>query len=136
VIVFAKLDRLARTVIDFRAFADEAARHGAALVSVAESLDLTTPAGKFVATILAAFAEMEATTIAGRTLDGISESRRLGPLDRQRAVRVSTGARTRDRAGQTLAPDPKASDIVREMARRVLDGEPLYKLALDLNRRG
>jgi DNA invertase Pin-like site-specific DNA recombinase len=37
VLIFAKLDRLARNVIDFRAFADEAADHGAALVSVAKN---------------------------------------------------------------------------------------------------
>jgi site-specific DNA recombinase len=60
VIIFAKLDRLARNVIDFRAFAEEAAEHGAALVSVDESLDLTSPSGKFVATILAAGSQHEA----------------------------------------------------------------------------
>src|SRR5690606_28651405 len=70
VLVFARLDRLARNVIDFRAFAEEAERHGVALVSVAESLDLTTPTGRFVATILASFAEMEAAVIADRTRAG------------------------------------------------------------------
>jgi hypothetical protein len=79
---------------------------------------------------------MEAAMIASRTLDGISEARRLGrwvgnaPFG-YRLVSVP-GI---DRA-KTLAPDPEAAGIVREMARRVLDGEPLYKLALDLNRRG
>lgn len=72
VVIFAKLDRLARNVVDFRAFAEEAEGHGVALVSVAESLDLTTPSGRFVATILAAFAEMEAAAIASRTLEGIA----------------------------------------------------------------
>jgi DNA invertase Pin-like site-specific DNA recombinase len=72
VIVFASLDRLARNVIDFRAFAEEAASHDVALVSVKESLDLTTPSGRFVATILAAFGEMEADTISERTKGGRS----------------------------------------------------------------
>ncbi len=70
VVIFAKLDRLARSVVDFRAFAEEAEGYDVALVSVAESLDLTTPSGRFVATILSAFAEMEAATISQRTLDG------------------------------------------------------------------
>lgn len=78
VVIFAALDRLARSVVDFRPFADEAAEHGVALVSVKETLDLTTPSGEFVATILAAFAEMEAKTIAQRTLAGIADTRRLG----------------------------------------------------------
>ena len=136
VIVFAKLDRIARNVIDFRAFAEEAAGHGVALVSVAESLDLTTPGGKFVATILAAFAEMEAATIADRTLAGIDAARKLGRW----VGNAPYGYRLLPIPGveraKTLAPDPQAAEIVRELARRALDGEPLYALAMDLNRRG
>ena len=109
VVIFAKLDRLARNVIDFREFADEAAANGVALVSVAESLDLTTASGKFVATILAAFAEMEAATIAQRTSDGIDATRRLGrwaggnPPYGMKIVPASDGP------GFILAPDPETA---------------------------
>ena len=135
-IVFAKLDRLARNVIDFRTFADEAATHGAALVSVAESLDLTTPGGKFVATILAAFAEMEAADHRRSNTRRYRRRPEARPLGRQRSVRLPARARPRSGAREDLAPDPESAEIVREMARRVLDGEPLYTVAADLNRRG
>ncbi|WP_062312711.1 recombinase family protein [Demequina rhizosphaerae] len=70
VVIFAKIDRLARNVVDFNTFAEEAKGHGVALVSVAESLDLSTPGGRFTANILAAFAEMEAATIQARVKQG------------------------------------------------------------------
>ncbi|HWJ83092.1 MAG TPA: recombinase family protein, partial [Nocardioides sp.] len=51
VLVVAKLDRLARNVSDFMAICEEAAERNVAPVSVAESLDMTTPGGRFTATI-------------------------------------------------------------------------------------
>jgi DNA invertase Pin-like site-specific DNA recombinase len=135
VVVFAKLDRLARNVIDFRAFAEEAERNGAALVSVAESLDLTTPSGRFVATILAAFAEMEAATIAERTRAGVDQTRRNGRWKGGAPFGMRLVKAT-DPAGYILAPDPETAPVVRDMADAVLAGTPIYKVAADLNARG
>ncbi|MGW4154106.1 recombinase family protein [Micromonospora chersina] len=136
VVIFAKIDRLARNVVDFRTFAEEAEQHGAALVSVAESLDLTTPHGQFVATIIAAFAEMEAKTIAKRTLDGIAETRRLGRWAGGAAPYGYRVVAAANGPGYVLAPDPEAADVVREAAERVLSGESLYRIAHDFNARG
>lgn len=136
VVIFAKLDRLARNVVDFRAFAEEAERNGAALVSVAESLDMTTISGKFVATILAAFAEMEAATIAERTTEGIAKARKLGRWAGGAAPYGYQVVPAADGPGYVLAPDPEAADVVREAAERVLSGESLYRIAHDLNARG
>lgn len=135
VIVFAKLDRLARNVIDFRTFADEAADNGAALVSVAESLDLTTPSGRFVATILAAFAEMEAAVIATRTAEGVRGARALGrwpggtPPYGMKIVPNPNGP------GYILAPDDQEAPVIRDAAAAVLSGKALYSTALDMTRR-
>ncbi|MDT0532631.1 recombinase family protein [Micromonospora sp. DSM 115977] len=136
VVIFAKLDRLARNVVDFRAFADEAAENGAALVSVAESLDLTTTSGRFVATILAAFAEMEAATIAERTAAGIEGARKLGRWAGGAAPYGFQVVPAPDGPGFVLAPEPEAAAIVREAADRVLDGESLYSISKDFNARG
>ena len=136
VVIFAKLDRLARNVVDFRSFAEEAEEHGAAIVSVAESLDLTTTHGRFVATILAAFAEMEAATIAERATAGIAAVRKLGrwaggvPPYGYRIAPSPAGA------GYVLVPDPEQAEVVRECVQRVADGETIYAIAHDLNRRG
>lgn len=126
VIVFAALDRLARNVVDFRAFAEEAAGSDVALVSVKESLDLTTPSGRFVATILAAFAEMEADTIAERTRGG-----RDGAV---KALRFPGGAVPygyrsvphADGKGRALEVEPTEAAHVRRAAETVLSGGSLY----------
>ncbi|MGW0504146.1 recombinase family protein [Micromonospora sp. NPDC003241] len=136
VVIFARLDRLARNVVDFRTFVDEAAANGAALVSVNESLDLTTSGGRFVATILAAFAEMMAATTAENVEAGIAKTRKLGrwaggaaPYGYQ-VVPMPSGP------GYILAPEPEAAAIVREAADRVLAGDSLYRISKDFNDRG
>lgn len=136
VIVFAKLDRLTRSVIDFRAFADEADQHKAALVSVAESLDLTTAAGKFVATILAAFAEMEAATIAERTKAGMLATRKLG---RWAGGQVPFGYRAVDNPngpGRVLEIHPGEAQVIREAASRLLAGASTWAVARYMNGAG
>ncbi|MBI1376077.1 MAG: hypothetical protein GC157_01120 [Frankiales bacterium] len=136
VIVFASLDRLARNVIDFRTFAAEADAHGVALVSVKESLDLTTSSGRFVATILAAFAEMEADTISERTRAG-----RAGAVDLRRwaggiapygyvSIPHSSGK------GRALAVEPTEAAHVRRAAETVLSGGSLYSALQSLNASG
>lgn len=136
VVVFAKLDRLARNVIDFRTFADEAEAAGAALASVAESLDLTTPGGRFVATILAAFAEMESATTAERVKASIKTVRRARRFPGGRVPYGYRTAKNPDGPGRVLEPDPVTSAVVREMADRVLAGESAYAISQDLNKRG
>ncbi|WP_374969124.1 recombinase family protein [Terrabacter sp. BE26] len=136
VVLFAKLDRLARNVIDFRAFAEEADGYGAALVSVAESLDLTTPSGRFVATILAAFGEMEAATIAERTVAG-----KRGAVNLRRHANGAPpyGYQTVPHpsgAGRALAVEPDEAAHVRAAADHVLAGGSLYGATRLLNERG
>jgi site-specific DNA recombinase len=57
--VVAKLDRFARTLVGALGTLEEFERHGAALVSVADNLDLSTPVGKAFLRILLVFAELE-----------------------------------------------------------------------------
>lgn len=136
VVIFAKLDRLARNVVDFRAFADEAAAHGATLVSVAESLDLSTPSGRFVATILASFAEMEAATIADRVRiarGALARLRRFGGGTPPFGYR---SAPAKDGPGRVLVVEPAEAAILTEVAERYLAGESFYAIANDLSARG
>jgi len=64
-----KVDRLARSTLDFLN-ADGALRErGSGLVAVEDPVDMTTPQGRGFATMLAVFAEMEAAGIADRVKD-------------------------------------------------------------------
>ncbi|GAA2166367.1 DNA invertase Pin-like site-specific DNA recombinase [Humibacillus xanthopallidus] len=136
VVIFSKLDRLARNVVDFDIFAKIAAKHDVALVSVAESLDLTTPGGRFVAQILAAFGEMEAATIAQRTAEGIAGAVKLG---RWRGGATPYGYRTvthSSGSGRGLEIEPEEAAHVRAAAEVVLSGGSLYRALQVIRERG
>lgn len=136
VVIFAKLDRLARNVVDFRTFAEEAERHGTVLVSVAESLDLSTASGRFVSTILAAFAEMEAATIADRVRLARAE---LYKLDRWGGGPPPIGyesAPNPNGPGRILVPSPTVAPVIREAARRIVEGDSIYSATKFLNASG
>ena len=136
VVIFAKLDRLTRNVVDFRAFADEAASHGTTLVSVAEALDLTTPGGQMVSTVLAAFGEMEAATIADRVK--IARAK-LYELDRWGGGTPPIGyesAPNPNGAGRVLIPSPTIALLIQEAARRIVEGDSIYSATMFLNASG
>lgn len=136
VLLFAKIDRLARNVLDWSRIREEADRVKCALVSVADGLDLTTPGGRFVATILQAFAEMEAAMISTRTKEAVAHLAREG---RHRGGQPSYGwmaAPRSDGPGFRLVLDPLKAPILREAVDRVIGGESVTQIADDFNRRG
>ena len=79
-LVVPKLDRLARSVPDARAIADELARRGVKLALGASVHDPTDPMGKMFFNILATFAEFEADLIRMRTKEGMAIARARGKL--------------------------------------------------------
>ncbi|WP_344113979.1 recombinase family protein [Nocardioides humi] len=137
VIVSAKLDRLARNVRDFTSLAEEARDNGCDLAVVSEGLDLSTPTGRFVATILAAFAEMEADQIKERIL-AMRTDVRTNHMGRFMGGMVPYGYRPAPRAagGSTLVVDEAEAALIQEAARRALAGETLYSITNDWNARG
>lgn len=127
-VIIWKLDRLARRVLDFH-LANEALRErGAGLVAVENSLDLTTGDGRFVANVLASFAEYEADAISARVRAArtflLNEGRVVGGTVPYgwKNVRSTRGA------GLMLAQDPACIDYVRGMASRVLRGDSIYSV--------
>jgi len=79
-LVVPKLDRLARSVPDARAIADELAKRGVKLALGASVYDPTDPMGKMFFNILATFAEFEADLIRMRTREGMAIARAKGKL--------------------------------------------------------
>jgi hypothetical protein len=72
VLVVTKLDRLARSTLDFASIVRRAERKGWQLVVLDLGLDMTTPMGRFAANVAAAVAELERELIADRTRDGLA----------------------------------------------------------------
>jgi DNA invertase Pin-like site-specific DNA recombinase len=77
-LVFAKLDRLARSLSDLLDIAREVEAKGANLRSLGDPIDTTTPAGRLLFQILGAVAEMEAALIRERTQAGLAAARARG----------------------------------------------------------
>ena len=79
-LVVAKLDRLARSVPDARAIADQLSAKGVKLALGQTVYDPGDPMGKMFFNILATFAEFEADLIRMRTREGMAVARAKGKL--------------------------------------------------------
>ncbi len=79
-LVVPKLDRLARSVPDARAIADELSVRGVKLALGPSVYDPADPMGKMFFNILATFAEFEADLIRMRTREGMAVARAKGKL--------------------------------------------------------
>ena len=90
-VVCWRLDRLGRNLKHLITLLDELQALGVAFVSLAESIDATTPAGKLEMHILGAIAEFERARIEERVRAGLARARAQGVrLGRPRRPTTST----------------------------------------------
>jgi len=79
-LVVWKLDRLGRSVKGLVELAELLSKKGVGFVSVTDSIDTTTPSGRFFFHMMAALAQMERELIAERTKAGLAVARKLGRI--------------------------------------------------------
>lgn len=77
-LVVWRLDRLGRSLRDLVDTVEKLAADGIGLVSLTESIDTTTAAGKLIVHVFAALAEFERNLIVERTKAGLAASRKQG----------------------------------------------------------
>src|SRR5256712_14216902 len=75
VVIIAKLGRLTRSVKDLCTLLERFTRRGVTLISVAESLDTGSAAGRLVLNIMTAGSQWEREAIGERTRDALSPQR-------------------------------------------------------------
>ena len=85
VIVFA-LDRLGRSLRDLLLLLDDLNASGCAVVSLRESIDLTTPTGRLLIHMIAALAEFERAIITERVRSGIARVKATGKTRSGKAI--------------------------------------------------
>ena len=78
VVLVWRLDRWGRSVADLVSTLQELQHLGVGFVSLTEALDLTTPAGRAMAGLLAVFAEFERDILRERVRAGLAHARRQG----------------------------------------------------------
>lgn len=107
---------------DLLATLQELEHLGVDFVSLTEALDLTTPAGRAMAGLLAVFAEFERDILRERVRAGLAHARQNG----KRLGRPQTGAlhasqvRKLNRAGVSKAEIARRREIGRTSIRRIL----------------
>ena len=122
VVLVWRLDRWGRSVTDLLAPLQELEHLGVGFVSLTESLDLTTPAGRAMAGLLAIFAEFEREILRDRTRAGLAHARQNGKrLGRPATAAVKSGEiRKLHRAGVSKAEIARRLNIGRTSVRRIL----------------
>lgn len=77
-LVVAKLDRATRSTMDAAVLLERCSREGWALVALDLGLDMTTPTGELIASVMAAVAQWERRAIGQRTKDALAAKRAAG----------------------------------------------------------
>jgi len=106
VLMVAKLDRLTRSVKDLCGLLELFEKRKVSLISVAESLDTGSAAGRLVITIMAAVSQWEREAIGERTRDALRHKRGQG----QRVGNIAFGSRlAQDGEHLEVAPGEQAA---------------------------
>jgi len=129
VVLVWRLDRWGRSVTDLLATLQELEHLGVGFVSLTEALDLTTPAGRAMAGLLAVFAEFEREILRERVCAGLAHARQNG----KRLGRPLTASLHADqvrklrRSGLSKSEISRRLQIGRTSVRRILAAPPRKK---------
>src|SRR5580704_5261831 len=129
-VIVAKLDRLTRSVKDLCELLERFERRGVALISVAESLDTGSAAGRLVLNIMTAVSQWEREAIGERTRDALSHKRSNG----ERVGNIQFGYRL-GADGKHVEPDPSEQAVLDDIRELRQNGATMRGIAAALNQR-
>lgn len=127
-----RLDRLARSVIDFMHIVES----GVEVISATEPIDTTTPMGRAMAQVLQVFAELESRTTGLRAASSYAYLRQNGRWTGGQAPYGYRAVDHPDGAGKALDIEPAEADVIRRVADEVLEGSTVHRAVTALNDEG
>jgi site-specific DNA recombinase len=135
VIVVYRVDRLTRSIKHLQKLVAWAEDHDRLIVSATEPhFDMTTPWAAVVIALMGTVAQMELEAISERNASSARHHIKLGNY---RGSQPPWGYRPEKAEGAwRLVQDREQVEVIREVASRVVDGEPLQRIAHELTRRG
>lgn len=132
------VDRLTRRPAELETFIDLADQHGLALASVGGEIDLANPQGRLTARIKGSVARHEAEQMGRRIARKAEQTAREGlstggpaPFGYERADVTRDGVTRR-----MFAPHPVEAPWIRDAYRRLLAGDTLRQISLDMEAAG
>ncbi len=129
IVVVWKLDRLMRRIVEFSRFWTTAETASVQLISKNDPVDTTSPLGLAVVYLIVALAEQES---ANTSLRLRAKEIELAEAGRHKHA----GRRAYGMVHGWTETEAAEAKVIRDMADRVLTGEPVGSIARDLNERG
>ena len=125
-----KLDRISRNVQEFSAMYEIFQQHGVSFISVKESFDTTTPMGRTVMYILAAFAQLERENTSERVADNMQALGAAGKWTGGKLPSGMTSVRRQigDKEHSYLLVDEASIWRPRLLFQLILEGYPITKV--------
>jgi DNA invertase Pin-like site-specific DNA recombinase len=130
-VIVTKLDRLTRSVKDLADLLECFERNSVSLVSVAESLDTKTAAGRLVLNIMMSVSQWEREAIGERTRDALRHKKANG----ERVGTVPFGYKL-SADGARLEVNPKEQEVLTKIRELRSKTYTLQEIASELNRQG
>lgn len=136
VIVVYRVDRLTRSVRHLQQLVAWAEDHGKLVVSATEPhFDMSTPFAAVLIALLGTVAQMELEAISERNRSAARHNIKAGKYRGSKPPWGYTPQRD-DEGVWRLVQDPNQTQVIHAVVARVLDGEPIQRIANDLTLRG
>lgn len=141
-IIVYKLDRLSRSVKNTLEIVELLKQNNKTLISVSEQIDINTPQGKLLLTMLAGFGEYERELIKERTSNGRKAKSNTGsyaggqPKLGYKVKHETISLNGKTTVNKSLVTDDKEQEIIKIIKNHKRAGKSLYAIAKYLNDKG